>query len=189
MPRKARRHKTDHLWNLYREGQKEFKNLINTSKHSSWKNFASKISDIPSTTHLHKALNILITINLVAPSLAPSKNKLILYLLPQWNHQYIGRCTPSQRWTTSVVPSPPMKLIQTMKLLSIILWHHWDFKKHVKAWHQINHLVQIMSDSQWLMQHMRIFHRNRAPFSVTLKVEMFRNLMNLCKARCLIVYA
>ena len=57
MHRKARRHKTDHLWNQYREGQKEFKKLINTSKHNSWKNFTSKISNIPSAARLHKALN------------------------------------------------------------------------------------------------------------------------------------
>ncbi len=59
MHRKARKHKTDHLWNLYKEGLKEFKKLIKASKHKSWKDFTDKISSIPSASRLHKTLKSL----------------------------------------------------------------------------------------------------------------------------------
>ena len=110
-------------------------------------------------------LPVYITLNPEAPSWEHSKNKMDL--IPPAPVKLSLHWQKHSFPTMNHLSRPLAPQIQTMNLLLIILWHHWDFKKHVKAWHQINHLVQIMSDSQWLMQHMRIFHRNRAPFSVS----------------------
>ena len=59
MHRKARKHKTDHLWNLYRTGLKDYKNIIRTAKRSSWKSYVNKISSIPSAARLHKVMKSL----------------------------------------------------------------------------------------------------------------------------------
>ena len=63
MHRKARRHKTDHLWNMYRDGLKEYKKLIKTAKRTNWKSYVNKISSIPSASRLHKVLKSLDTNN------------------------------------------------------------------------------------------------------------------------------
>ncbi len=75
MHRKARRHKTDHLWNLYKEGLKEYKNLIKTAKRTSWKNYVNKISSIPSASRLHKVLKSLDTNNTQLGSLKQPNGK------------------------------------------------------------------------------------------------------------------
>ena len=54
--RKARRLKTDHLWTLYRQGQTEYKKIINNSKSKHWKAHTDKINSLPSAAKLHNFL-------------------------------------------------------------------------------------------------------------------------------------
>ena len=54
--RKARRLKTDQLWNLYKQGQTEYRKLINTTKTKHWRAHTEKISNLPSASRLHNFL-------------------------------------------------------------------------------------------------------------------------------------